>query len=256
MSEIVNVGNNNARLMSSAPNFDPELGWSSTQTWEGSEEALKAVMGQFAARGFRCRAYPYNGPVWRAEFTVSPDPGESGLPEVTDQWDFDTEFAQELIWNNPRVRALAVGSTTLSLWKKEIKKAIDDGLTDEKFLEKGPSDEEFSLFKTVNLGGEAWEFRRITLRRRRTLPLNSAQGTRLNAVERIYSTPALIDLVGIPSSIAQRLPPTPVDVPDFFAWSWKLRRDSSEFIPQLNKASETKEWVFAPWSEVAYILIV
>ena len=250
------VGDNSFRKISSAPTFDVEHGWRVTDTYEGSEEAVKAGMGTFAAQGINGVSYQYNGPIWRAEFQIVPASDQTGLPEVIDQWEFDTDFVQASIWNNPRVRALASTGDTLSIWKKDILKAIEDHKTNAEFAATGVSAQELAIFATVNQGGEGFEYRRITLRRQRTLPITNAQASRPDAVERVYSSAALIAAFGIPSAIAARMPVAPTEAPDYFAWTWKARRDSSVYVAQLGKLQESRDWVFAPWSIVEYVLMI
>lgn len=252
---IINIGDNSVRLMSQAWNSDPLLGSTFVDTYEGDEDELKAALFPFAAAGFRVSTFQEEGPVWRGTVTFTPSEGDTGLPEITDQWEFDTEFVQEDLYSNPRVLALATTEDTLSVWKKDIEQAIQDKKTNAEFLATGPSSEEYSLFLLRNRGAQASEVRRVVLRRQRTLPFGSAARMIATAIEKIYTTSALIAAYGIPSAVSSAMPSLPATAPLNTAWSWKARRDSSVFTPQFNKWQESKDWTFAAWSTIEYILV-
>lgn len=265
----VSIGDNNARIIAQEPQFDPQTGVWFIDRWEGSEEALKARMSIYIAAGFRAHCYQFEGPIWRGEFSNQPTQAETGIPEITDQWEFDTEFMQESIWSNPLVRDLALTDLTLSKWKKEIETAIENKRTIAQFAATGvipltpglpgtpPTAEEVAVFITVNRGQTAYESRRQVVRRVRSIPTTSAAQVAPDALERIYTRAALITVFAIPALIAARLPPEPALIaPDFTAWTWKMRRDASSIAPQIAKAQETREWTYGLWSTLTYILVV
>jgi hypothetical protein len=252
------IGNNNARSIMTGLDFDPETGWVWRETWEGSEDAIKAVQIQYAAAGYRSRSYQQEGPVWRGDFTRAPSPEEGGQAEVTDQWEFDTEFVQQSIYESPNVIAAAGNDDeSLSIAKSAIEQAISDRLSLSEFQTKFPTATPLAiqLFVLRTRGQQAVEVERLVVRRVRTLTISTAQRVTLDAVPRIYSTAALINTFGLPQFIADRLPAIPGAAPNYTAWAWKKRRDTSTFIAQLNKFQEIRDWVFAAWSTLTYQLI-
>jgi len=88
------------------------------------------------------------------------------------------------------------------------------------------------------LRGEKAYLRSSTiLKRVRIIPAQYAQRAIVNAIEKTYTTPNLIQVFGVPPGIAAAPASRSAadQKPSNTVWSWKLRRDSSEVIPRLNK---------------------
>lgn len=264
MAGEIKVGDNSVRIISVETTFDPETGWQDRIRIEGEEDAVRVEQFAYAARGFRCNIYPHDGPVWRGDFTGTSNQDQTGLPEIVDQWEFETQFVQESIYNNPKVLAsVGYDDDSLSIAAKEIEESIADHLTLSEFIDKYQIPTPPSALQAVAIGlyvlrlrGQvATEIERCVLRRVRTIPVDSASRATQDAVPKVYTTAALIATFGIPADIAALLPATPASSDVYSTWAWKKQRDASSIIPQLGKCQETREWVFASWANATYTLI-
>lgn len=260
---LISVGDNSARIISNAPAFDPETGWTSTLILEGEEDSLIALMAQYAGLGLRCRPYQFAGPVWRADILGVPQSEEqTGLPEIVDQWEIDTQMVQESIYSNPKVQAaFNFDNAQISLASSLIEEAISKHRSLEEFKADntgpipGQTDALFDLYSLRSMGQQATEVERCVLSRNRTIPIQHAQRATQDAVPRTYTTAALIDLFGVPSYIQNLLPTTPASANPLQTWAWKKQVDRATIIPQVNKCLEVRQWVFASWSNATYILV-
>lgn len=263
MPFLTSIGNNNTRLIASQPTFDPEEGWIFQEIYEGPEDSIKALMSTYALAGFRARAYPFEGPVWRAEFSRPPGTSETGAAEITDQWEIDTEFVQESLYLNANVVDVFGSDETLSETKKIIERTLDDRGTVNDFITNyqnefniGPSADQIELFVLRMRGQQATEVERTVLRRTRSISIQNGSRVVISATPNIYTSDALIAAFTIPADIQAAMPDDPGPAPSYTAWAWKKRRDTSVFVPQLNKRQETKDWVFSAWSTLTYNLFV
>lgn len=285
-------GSNTARKISVERVYDPNVGPVTVETWEGDEDALttqaaqatKPVDGTTDTAGIRARVYQFEGPIFRMTKTI-PDAGADAATDAQDRWERVTEYVQEDLRSNPKVIQAAGGSRTLQLWVSAIKAALgskpvpltlteyyqlvfpDETTGTATLTPDGESftlsdftttvaDEEEQIYDLYARGAEAHEIKRFVVRRRRTFSPDFAAKSLCNALEKIYTTSALIRAFAIPDVFAALLPADPGFVPTGTAWAWKERQDNLVYSPATNKIEETKDWVFAAWSTLLYELVV
>ena len=253
MGDVIKIGDTTARIIAEEREFDPVIGDRTVQTWEGDEEDLQAQATLFRQQGFRARVYQYGGPVYRMQVSLPDDGGGTGTPPQVDTWERITETAQEDIRNNPLLVAAVTAtvpdnlkSAAMNAFYKDFKQKIRDGNNQVTFGE--PALQAF--FDLLSRGTDAHEVRRTVLRRRRSLPLTYLAQSEVLAVERIYSTAALVNAYQVPQAIASKLPVAGDITPSNTAWGWKERADTSTITGL--KVEELKEFVFAAWSTALY----
>jgi hypothetical protein len=249
VSYLLSVGDNSMRIISEARVFDPQLGISTELTYEGQMEELNVFAETQRLLGAKARVFPFEGPVYRATITIG-DAQDGGTAADVDVWERITEMGQEDIRNNPKVIRLAVGEVTLSLWVKDIKAAIRDGV----YLTGVVSAQEQALYELYARGADAFQTRKIVLRRRRTRPLTFLALSEVHAIELIYTTAALRTAFAVPAAIGAKLPVSGDFTPSNTAWGWVERADTSTIAVAYNKVEEIKDWVFAAWSTLLYDL--
>ena len=232
--------------------FDPDIGYTAVDQYEGNENNCKAAIAQYAGFGYRVRVYQKEGPVWVLEVRYGTKKVTDGGAEVpNDQWTFDKEFIQVDMRNHPNIIALASTTETLNLWIAEIDELIKNGDAPSGTNAAGY----LEIYALRSFGQKAFEVERLVLRRERTYSTQYINDEVIEAIPKIYTTAKLIQLLDIPSIVANRFPPNPSTVPDYHEWTWKKRRDSTQIIPGLGKVQEQNDWVFAAWPTVAYTLI-
>jgi hypothetical protein len=250
----IQIGDTTARPIATESEFDPVVGPRSFDTWEGSEEDLKAQAQLFMASGLLARVYPYQGPLYRMRVSF-PDGQSGGEPPVFDTWERSEESAQEDIRSNPLViyqAKLAAGSDDLGVgelnkWYKEAKENIKNGVW---VVYANTARQAFS--ELLSRGTDAHEVDRHILRRRRLLHLNKLAQSEVLAVARIYSTQKLREIFEVPDAVGVKLPVEGPTTPSNTRWGWKRRHGNSVATPALNKTEETTEFVFAAWSTLLY----
>lgn len=262
MSKILGV---NATLITAEATFDPLQGYTLTQRWEGSGSALLSLGNAFSQAGARATLSTDNGKsVLNAIFG-----GQIGTPDgqavgsaaagaeqaPIDRYTVSSEFADVSVFNNPYVIAESITYISTAQYKKDIETAVNDGTT----LTLSTVNFPFAhiIYRLLSRGGDAYQVRRPTLKRTRSMPVYSAQRMTIGEIDPVLSTAALIALMGIPVAIQSMLPvqaslPTP---PADTAWAWKLRSDTSDYVLAANKIEETKEWVFAAWHTLLYTYV-
>ncbi len=246
MGFLKTVGNNSARQLSPEYHFDPELGYTTVEVWEGSEDALQGIAAQYAAGRFRYRLYNKEGPVWRAEFNRTPTEAE-GADDVIDEWEFDRDYGQEDIRHSPKVVAQFGSAYDMASTIKEIEDAIRDASV---FT---PQDDfETILYNNMLRGQTSYQSYNVVLRRVRTVPIQYAGAASQDAIPIVYSGSALVGAFDIPSNIAGRMPGLPDYTPPSTFWGWLQRQDQTKFLPRRGRAQESREWIFAAWSELTY----
>ena len=248
---LTSLGNNSFRLISSGVAFDPDVGYTTTETYEGSEDACNGQIRSFALIGCRTRIYQQDGPVFRMEVTYG-FLKKSGQDSVETKWTFNREYVQVDMRNHPAfINAVAGGASTINLWIKEIDQLIKDGKTPVP----GVVDAYMQIFTLRSFGQKAFEVERFVLRRSATYNKTTVRQEIIDAIPKIYTTAALIRLFFVPPAIANRLPSDPTFTPTYHKWAWKVRRCDTELIPRVSKISETWDWVFAAWPDLIYTLV-
>lgn len=252
---VIEIGDCTLQEVSTERIFDPVTGPAVISIFEGSEDDCTTTGAIYQQAGFRSHVFQYNGPVYRLR--VSIPEGNDGTPAPnTDRWERFTETAQEDIRNNPRLVAAILtevspaGSTAAMIngLYKDFKDQIKAGNKNANY---GATNVQ-AFFELLSRGAEAHEVRRVILRRRRTIALRFLAQSEVLAVERIYSTSALISAFAIPNAIASKLPVQGDATPTNTAWGWKERSDDSMILAASSIVEETKEFVFAAWSTLLY----
>lgn len=254
MPFLTQIGNNSARQLAPEHQFDPELGYTEIEVWEGSERGLLAVAAQYAAAKFRYRIFQKDdGPTWRAEFSRTPTEAE-GADEVIDEWEFDRDYGQEDLRHSPKVINAFGGSTAdlaeaFNLIEDELKKS-------EQTLVPTPGVIAL-MYDNMARGQTSYQSYNVVLRRVRTIPIQYAGAAVQEAIPSVYSRDALIHGFDIPPGIASRMPDAPVNyTPPSTQWGWLQRQDQTKFLPRRGRAQESREWVFAAWSELTYDFVI
>lgn len=121
------------------------------------------------------------------------------------------------------------------------------------------TEEEVFMIAQIVRDGDQAEWVRPVLRRDRVIPYSlPGDRTRLVGIPTIYTTEKLIDVFNIPDDVADQISAVDTDLPEAFpntAWSWKLRRDSSDTLLNSGKVQECRDWVFYRWSTITCTLI-
>ena|SRR5437899_4931269 len=114
----------------------------------------------------------------------------------------------------------------------------------------------------VALGESTFEVKRAVLRRRRSIAADYASPIVIDAVDTIYKPASLGTVFGPLGGLLAQLPgdPTtraanPINAIPNHIWGWKLKTQSSEYIPAVGKVEEVMEWVFASWNQYLYLIL-
>jgi hypothetical protein len=253
---IIRVGDTTARVVEERREFDPVAGNTTTQVWEGDEDDLIPQGQLFRAAGYRVSIYQINGPVYRMLVSM-PDMADGSPDAVTDTWERVEEMATIDLRNNPiliktiltTVTPAKSASSLINKLYTEIRTKLKDGV-------------EFSYDNTaiqamadlIGRGAEAYEHRRVVLRRRRSVHISKIAQSNVTALEKIYTTPKLIELFEVPPAVAAKLPPDPPpeNTPSNTIWGWRERGATSTLTIGSVKAEEVNEFVFAALSTLLY----
>lgn len=228
--------------------FDPALGYSTRETWVGTPAGLKALAEAFRSAGHRCSWSTREGQSSLEVLIGGLNDGNAETP--TDRWELTTEMAQVSIWSHPTIASDAQTGTTA------VKKIIEDAVKNGSDLpEANQSAMEQKVYQLLTRGVEAYEEKRFALSRVRSISFNYADSVRWDALEKVYTTDALINEFLVPSAVAARLPITPTTAPENTTWGWRLRDDSRAFIVATNRVEEQKRFIFAAWSDVIYHIV-
>jgi len=251
MSHIAIAGNPGAIREKQDYIFDPQTGWSLQEIWNGTQNAIQGLANSFSLAGLRVST-SHRGPSWTCRVVFGDQNQGQEIPQ--DHWGFVAEYAQEDIRANPKVLELAATAETLALWIKDIDAALKAGTPLSGTVDPGQQ----VIYNMKARGIETFETKRICLRRRRIISVRYVAQVAVTAIEKVYTTAALVSATrgfAIPSIIASRLPADPPFTPVDCTWSWKERADESDIILNLNKAEECKDFVFAAWNNYLYNVI-
>ena len=232
--------------------IDSASGNSWEHEWTGSVSGIAALAVALVAAGARVRDESANG-VGRLIATYSFDPENPTGEEAVDRYEFDMEQVQVSLFNHPAValEAAQLGENGPALYKETIEGYVRDGAA-YALGANYPLGEE--VYRLLSRGVESYEIKRPVLSRARAFSPNFSGRVVLSAVETVYTTAALVRDFAIPATVASQLPDNPAETPEGTAWAWKLRGDRSIYIPQLNRIEETRDWVFAAWSTLLYVV--
>lgn len=255
---VINIGNTGVREITGGEHdFDPSLGYVFTRVYEGDEDSLISMGAGFQLKGWKANVFHHAGPVWRLRVSIPKVPLNQ-IETPIDTWGWDTELAQESIFSNPRVIAStgltgAAADDLLAQWKKDFKSKLKEN---DLPSTTGFSDRKLELYTLLQRGQEAVEVERLVLRRRRTFTLLFPAPIQLNSIPRIYTSTQLIHDFDIPSKIQAQFPatPGPSETPQYTTWGWKKRRDSSEILIASGRVEETKDFLFAAWSNLPHYI--
>jgi len=226
------------------------------QEWVGSVSGIAALAATLIAAGARVRDESQAG-VGRLLATFAADPDNPTAEQAIDRYEFEMEPIQVSLFNVPAVAIegaayAAANSGGVALYRQQIQDAAQGGAVypfDSALYPYGAE-----VYRLLSQGVESYELKRPTLSRVRSFSPNFSGRVVLSAVETVYTTAALVRDFEIPATVASQLPANPDETPTGTAWAWKLRGDRSVYIPQLNRIEETRDWVFAAWSTLLYIV--
>lgn len=255
MPEPIKLGDTGVRIVDVQRDFDPQYGATTTFIWEGEEEALNTMAPNM---GGKSRVYRFTGPVFR--MSVRYGDAQDGSTEIpTDTWEIDDDLVEAPIWECPKLIASIGGDDAMATLKGWILDSAAAKDTPSQFSVKHATfGDNITLYNEYfNRGTRAYEVKRPTIKRVRTISANYAAPVVIVVPEPIYSTQKLITAFGIPTKFAAQLPADPgaAATPSGRVWAWKQRKESSKYTPVLNKIEETMEWVFTPWSLLTHAYI-
>jgi hypothetical protein len=254
MSDYVQIGNPSLRLVAVERSFDPTAGPQTQFVYEGLEDACNVFAAQMASAGARARVQPQAGPVHRVhvQWPEAMD-GAAEIPEF--RWSIGTEFIQADLRSNPKLIEAAGDAFTLGIWVATINDWLKDRTKNALPAICQNADAQ-ALYELMARGAEAYEIRRITLRRRRVVPLSWADylASDVAAIDRIYTTADLVNKFAVPTVVREALPATPDIVPPNCTWGWKERVNETDFLLSQNRREQSNDWVFAAWSLLLYDL--
>lgn len=199
------------------------------------------------------------GPVFKLRATAFQP--SSNPPYYTERWSWSKEIQSRSIWSHPKVVTELNTVAVPSEYRKDIEQAVTDG-TPLKAAPVGDSGLPFKtqLFRHLLNGEESYEFETLVVRRlRQGYPFNALRSkvnlpsVVLGANSIIYRTNTLISVFGLPPNIQAIMPVDPPDPSGDYAWGWRIRDQNGDFEGHL-KFNETLDWVYAPWSRLAYTL--
>lgn len=200
-----------------------------------------------------------------AVFATDPSTASNPAAEVpVDRWPIQEELVQVSLWSIPAViRELADKSNfvNISKVKKDIADAASNGLDFPYTETVYPNC--YRVFLKLLAGAEHYESKRPVLTRVRTYSSTYPSRLRVVARDLVYTTSALITLLGIPTDIQSVLPVNPpdtdlpVDVKGQIvaAWSWKNRGTNLDYHVATRRFEETSIFAFAAWDKELYQLV-
>jgi len=250
---MAHIGNTGLIVVSEERVFDERTGFQTLVTYEGEQAAVESAMGLLSTfRGLKMNSRHHEGPVYRLNVGYA-GTSDGSEEDPVDTWSRVVEFAQEDIRQNPLVIAMAGGEEELAFVVKYVKEAIRDGKSLDTALGAPALPWELAIYDLYARGAEAYEVRRIVVRRRRVIPVNFAQPTTVGGEEVIYTTAQMIARYGVPVAFQALLPGQPDTAPPGDSmWGWRERANTTDFVPSINKTEETIELVHAAWSTILY----
>lgn len=247
MGAIINIGKTDVREVERVVEYDLEYGYQTTVIFEGEQEALNAYLATRYV-GFKWAVRPFKGPAYRGTLIL----GNAVVkdPNIQDTWERDVEFIHEDMRRNPKIQALFSNNLQdLTRAYKQAKAEIN------KTSSTRPSGNAGILYDLLASGEEGHEIERITLMRRRSIPLFYTGARQPTASALIYTTASFVSAFQVPAYVQTILPATPSSAPANTVWSWKVRADKSHLIPSFRKTEEVMAWTFAAWSTRQYTLV-
>lgn len=234
--------------------FSPSTGEGYRETYIGTPQAILGLYESYKRAGFEAELKSGGG-AWRLYITFgAAETNRTQIP--TDKWEIDYEWPQVSVWSHPAAAKEADGYIDRAQYRKDIEDTVKDG--EACTFDPIAYPYAHKLHRWLSRGIEAHEVRRPILKRSRTYSLGyGGQRATLTSSEPVYTTGALAAHFGIDSRVLAQLPadPGPSETPAFTIWGWRLRRDSSEIIPFVNKVQESKDWTYAAWDTDLYNIV-
>lgn len=268
MNGVVLAGKTDGCWSSQEESFDPQRGWELTDTYKGTEQAMRSARDALTMLGLKCRLIRNEGtPVWELQATkpsIDLAQGGSGTTQETpvEKWELKTEMVQLPIWNHPAISGAMdrYSINGAAVFKKIITDAVKNGtaIPVEFFLELIPTDQAIvqSVYNLLVRGVEAYEVKRHTLHRTKSYSAVYTERATVNATEIYYMTDQLKFAFGVPLLIGSKLPADPLTKPSGTNWGWRMRTNSQTFTRGTNKVEEITDWIFAAWSTFLYAAYV
>lgn len=276
MASVV-TGNLTAVRLGWDQQFDPNSGWITVETWQGTKSQVGVIAPLFRGAGAKTKV-SNSGALWTLEatWTVEYSAGmDSTVPAGTapiaaevpqENWNVTIELVQVDLRSSPALLALFGGNTTLA--QETLSSAIqlsDDAIKvslnlPDYLASKGLpavflTPAHFQVYRLRAAGVVAVEEKRPTLSRQRSYSPAYATPLQVSGIDVVYYSQTLIDNFEIPVLVQGRMPATPVLTRVEAAWGWKQRRQDSAYSYGKNKIEESSDWVFAQWSTVLYNFI-
>jgi hypothetical protein len=113
----------------------------------------------------------------------------------------------------------------------------------------------YNIYTSYVMGNTVWQSRRQVLSRRKVIAAQSGEKIIIDAIEKVWDTPAFIIEFQIPTDIQARLPDDPPFPPPGWFWGWKTRRLDSAIVSRSGRYEETEDWIFALWCEMTHEII-
>jgi hypothetical protein len=261
--------------------FDPKYGFTTRETYSGTQSTLSTLNATLILLGVRTSITQEGGRTFLNAFYALQDASGNTPETPNDYYELETEYVQESVWKNDIVESkaaalVAAGETAgdvLARWRRVIEagmkgmrfsgvisadgdpefEKVTDGPLNPSSLTANLETDGLALYNLFLRDGDAYETTRQVLSRVRTISVAYSAQTVAQARPIIYTTSQLISVFGIPATIAARLPADPTEIPSGTLWSWKQRRNTSRY-EWSGRVAEVMSWTFAAWSTVTHQL--
>lgn len=246
--------------------YDPVQGAVEQKVYEGTEAGVRGIAEAVKKTGGSCSWGPASPGSARWVITTTYNSRTDGGEETPQEiWNVQIEPYQVSVWSHPRVAARMAALDAQNIpgsrgadWRKTIEDAAQDkaqlptGTLNPGAGNYAADPIALAVWRDLLRGQEAVELKAPVLVRNRTYGTRFTKRARLWAIERVYSTSALVATFNIPTDVQARLPEDPDDVPAGAVWSWKSRRSETTMIRNTGRVDEFSDWVFAAWSTTYY----
>jgi hypothetical protein len=245
-ANITFTGNSNVTLTRAGLAFDGSSGQVWEEMWEGTAAGIATKYAEVIALGGKARRGSEGGN-FTLSVTYARDPDDVSTEVPTEEWEADTETAEVDLFALAPVVKEAGRYTSVSLYRKEITDAVNDGEAFPLSVTDYPVGN--YIFSLLARGVTSQPLSKPVLSRSRTFSAYYTGRNRASAVQTVWTTDALITAFSIPASVQATLPETPSadDTPAGTVWGWKLTVDRGQFNVATGRWNENKTWVFSAW---------
>ena len=290
MSDIIGGWTDSTKLVSSVETYDPANGFSTRQTYKGTEDGLRTLASAFQANGVPSELAFDNGR-WQLIATVGGVVGGgtgSEQSDPIDKWTISRDYVTETLWASAKLMLLASDAlvdatdefagrfTTIEEVLADARRACENAIKGFKKTSSGvygttadtytaysngpllPAETGFiagkfkdAIYRQYVLGMEGYEVERLTLARVRTYPWAYLDRIQLEVVPIVYTTAQMTSVWAVPSAITAKLPSNPPQQPPNTMWGWKMRRNNWD-VRFDGRTEEVTDWVFAAWSTLTH----